>query len=102
METEETRGEEGIFRKVTRDIDIEDSVRVEEQWDKVEKAKTEVAATVCGVRKGKYRQRETWWWCDGVEKAVDSGFCFLKIQIAMPLFHWELQEVCFQVQLLKK
>ena len=30
-------------------IDIEDSVRVEEQWDKVEKAMTEVAATVCGV-----------------------------------------------------
>ena len=29
-----------------RDIDIEDSVRVEEQWDKVEKAMTEVAATV--------------------------------------------------------
>ena len=44
-----------------RNIDIEDSVRVEEQWDKVEKAMTEVAATVCGVTKGKYRQRETWW-----------------------------------------
>ena len=29
-----------------RDIDIEDSVRVEKQWDKVEKAMTEVAATV--------------------------------------------------------
>ena len=37
-----------------RDIDIEDSVRVEEQWDKVEKAMTGVAATVCGVTKGKY------------------------------------------------
>ena len=47
-----------------RDIDIEDSVRVEEQWDKVEKAMTEVAATVCGVTKGKCRQREAWWWCD--------------------------------------
>ena len=34
-----------------RDIDIEDSVRVEEQWDKVEKAITEVTATVCGVKK---------------------------------------------------
>ena len=50
-----------------RDIDIEDSVRVEEQWDKVEKAMTEVAAT-----KGKCRQRETWWWCDEVEKAVKT------------------------------
>ena len=60
MDAEETRGKEGIFRKVTRnDIDIEDSVRVEEQWDKVEKAMTEVTATVCGVTKGKYRQRET-------------------------------------------
>ena len=39
-----------------RDIDIEDSVRVEEQWDKVEKAMTEVATTVCGITKGKYRQ----------------------------------------------
>ena len=29
-----------------RDIDIEDSVRVEEQWDKVEKAMTEVAKNV--------------------------------------------------------
>ena len=55
-----------------RNIDIEDSVRVEEQWDKVEKAMTEVAATVCGVTKGKYRQRETWWWCDEVEKAVET------------------------------
>ena len=56
MEAEETRGKEGIFRKVTRNIDIEDSVRVEEQWDKVEKAMTEVAATVCGVLK---RQMQT-------------------------------------------
>ena len=55
-----------------RDIDIEDSVRVEEQWDKVEKAMTEVAATVCGVTKCKCRQRETWWWCDEVEKAVET------------------------------
>ena len=43
-------------------------MRVEEQWDKVEKAMTEVAATVCGITKGKCRQRETWWWCDEVEK----------------------------------
>ena len=55
-----------------RNIDIEDSVRVEEQWDKVEKAMTEVAATVCGVTKGKCRQRATWWWCDEVEKAVET------------------------------
>ena len=55
-----------------RNIDIEESVRVEEQWDKVEKAMTEVAATVCGVTKGKCRQRETWWWCDEVEKAVET------------------------------
>ena len=47
-------------------------MRVEEQWDKVEKAMTEVAATVCGVTKGKCRQRETWWWCDEVEKAVET------------------------------
>ena len=33
---------------------------------------TEVAATVCGVTKGKCRQRETWWWCDKVEKAVET------------------------------
>ena len=33
---------------------------------------TEVAATVCGVTKGKCRQRETWWWCDEVEKAVET------------------------------
>ena len=37
-----------------RDIDFEDSVRVEEQWDKVEKAMTEVAATVYGVIKGNF------------------------------------------------
>ena len=55
-----------------RSIDIEDSVRVEEQWDKVEKAMTEVAAMVCSVTKGKCRQRETWWWCDEVEKAVET------------------------------
>ena len=55
-----------------RDIDIEDSVRVEEQWDKVEKEMTEVAATVCGVTKVKCRQRETWWWCDEVEEAVET------------------------------
>ena len=55
-----------------RNIDIEESVRVEEQWDKVEKAMTEVAATVCNVTKDKYRQRETWWWCDEVEKAVET------------------------------
>ena len=47
-------------------------MRVEEQWDKVEKAMTEVAATVCGITKGKCRQRETWWWCDEVEKALES------------------------------
>ena len=35
---------------------------------------TEVAATVCSVTKGKcrQRQRETWWWCDEVEKAVET------------------------------
>ena len=54
-----------------RNIDTEDSVRVEEQWDKVKKAMTEVAATVCDIRKSKYRQRETWWQCDEVEKAVE-------------------------------
>ena len=47
-------------------------MRVEEQWDKVEKAMNEVAATVCGITKGKCRQRETWWWCDEVEKAVET------------------------------
>ena len=31
-------------------------MRVEEQWDKVEKAMTEVATTVCGVNK---RQMQT-------------------------------------------
>ena len=53
METEETRGKESIFRKVTRKEyrDVEDSVRVEEQWDKVKNAMTEVAAAVCGVTK---------------------------------------------------
>ena len=40
------------LEKLQRNIDIEDSVRVEEQWDKVEKAMTEVAATVCGITKG--------------------------------------------------
>ena len=55
-----------------RDIDIEDSVRVEEQWEKVEKAMTEAAATVYGATKGKCRQRETWWWCDEVEKVVEN------------------------------
>ena len=55
-----------------RNIDIEDSVRVEEQRDKVEKAMTEVATIVCGITKGKCRQRETWWWCDEVEKAAES------------------------------
>ena len=48
------------------------TVRVEEQWDKVEKAMTEVAATVFGITKGKCRQRETWWWCDEVGKAVGT------------------------------
>ena len=33
---------------------------------------TEVATTVCGITKGKCRQRETWWWCDEVEKAVET------------------------------
>ena len=55
MEAEKIRGKEDILIKVTRKeyryIDIEDSVRVEEQWDKVEKAMTEVAATVCGITK---------------------------------------------------
>ena len=46
-----------------RNIDIEDSVRVEEQWDKVKKVMTEVVTTVCGITKGKCRQSETWWWC---------------------------------------
>ena len=31
-------------------------MRVEEQWDKVEKAMTEVVTTVCGITKGKYRE----------------------------------------------
>ena len=69
-----------------RDIDIEDCVRVEEQWDKVEKAMTEVAATVCGVTKGKCRQRETWWWCDEVEKAVETKKQKLK--------EWKKAEEC--------
>ena len=47
-------------------------MRVEEQWDKVEKAMIEVATTVCGVTKGKCRQRETRLWCDEVEKAVET------------------------------
>ena len=50
----------------------EESVRVEEQWDKVEKVMAEAAATVCGVTKSKCRQSETWWWCDEVEKAVKT------------------------------
>ena len=33
---------------------------------------TEAVATVCGVTKGKCRQRETWWWCDEVNKAVET------------------------------
>ena len=33
---------------------------------------TEVTATVCGVTKDKCRQWETWWWCDEVEKAVET------------------------------
>ena len=44
-------------------------MRVEEQWDKVKKAMTEVVTTVYDVTRGKCRQRETWWWCDEVEKA---------------------------------
>ena len=70
-----------------RNIDIEDSVRVEEQWDKVEKAMTEVTATVCGVTKGKCRQRETWWWWrDEVEKVVGSKKQKLK--------EWKKAEEC--------
>ena len=69
-----------------RNIDIEDSGTVEEQWDKVEKAVTEVAATVCGVTKGKCRQRETWWWCDEVEKAVETKKQKLK--------EWKKAEEC--------
>ena len=49
------------------------SVRVEEQWDKVEKSMTEVAATVCGVTKGKCRQKERdLVVCDEVEKVVET------------------------------
>ena len=62
------------------------SMRVEEQWDKVEKAMTEVAAIVCGVTKGKCRQRETWWWCDEVEKAVETKKQKLK--------EWKKAEEC--------
>ena len=41
-----------------RDIDIEESVRVEEQWDKVEKAMTEVAAGLwCNKRQMQTRGR---------------------------------------------
>ena len=69
-----------------RDIDIEDSVRVEEQWDKVEKAMSEVAATVCGVTKGKCRQRKTWWWCDEIGKAVETKKQKLK--------EWKKAEEC--------
>ena len=61
-------------------------MRVEEQWDKVEKAMTEVAATVCGITKGKCRQRETWWWCDEVEKAVETKKQKLK--------EWKKTEEC--------
>ena len=41
-----------------RNIDIEDSVRVEEQWDKVKKAMTEVVTTVCGITKQSERLSE--------------------------------------------
>ena len=60
----------GNFGYGTRNAEGE---RILEQWDKVEKAMTEVAATVCGVTKGKCRQREVWWWCDEVEKAEVQG-----------------------------
>ena len=62
------------------------SVRVEGQWDKVEKAMTEVATTVCGITKGKCRQRETWWWYDEVEKAVETKRQKLK--------EWKKAEEC--------
>ena len=33
---------------------------------------TEVVTTVYGITKGKCRQRETWWWCDEIEKVVET------------------------------
>ena len=33
---------------------------------------TEDTTTVCGITRDKCRQRETWWWCDEVEKTVES------------------------------
>ena len=55
-------------------------------WQTIVLVMTEVATTVCGVKKGKCRQRETWWWCDEVEKAVETKKQKLK--------EWKKAEEC--------
>ncbi|KAM9794705.1 uncharacterized protein LOC133163459 [Syngnathus typhle] len=45
---------------------------VDGKWQAMKKALLEATEEVCGWSKGKARQRETWWWNDSVERAVNE------------------------------
>ena len=71
LKEDKTR-QEYLMRLEKSSRGIESSLGVEEQWKTIEKVMTEEATAVCGVTKGRGRQKETWWWCEETEKAVNN------------------------------
>ena len=52
--------------------EVMESGDVDGKWQAMKKALLEVTEEVCGWSRGKARQRETWWWNESVERAVNE------------------------------
>ena len=63
-EKAEQRAEEVMELMQTGNVDV--------KWQVMKKSLLEVTEEVCGWSRGEPRQRETWWWNDSVERAVNE------------------------------
>jgi len=61
------------YKSMVRDKVEEEEWRhlhVNEHWHKMKKIMMETAQHICGMSKGLWRHKETWWWNDEVAEAV--------------------------------
>jgi hypothetical protein len=54
-----------------RGDEVKSAVGASDKWDKMKSVWVEAAEKVVGKTKGKARHKETWWWNEEVEKAVE-------------------------------
>ena len=63
---------EYVKRLEESEAEVRGSMDVDTQWKNMEKACLKAAESVCGWTKGPARHKETWWWNDDVEEAVNT------------------------------